>query len=336
MTLPNKLQAKSSEPTKKSQKDLISNDNDQVVIHKTQEDIKSIIESLHVTCRRLLNLLIGKTNHYRQVRPGVVALGRKLGIKKRQVENLLLKLESLGLINRIHQGYKNLMVIRISDYFLDGRIRSYLWKLLPSVRFVPIAVLSLAYLMTYAPSLNGAVDRDCTLFNISYEDIKNKSLSYCKLVPALKQVRFREWLILEQFDDEFKQDCINELKKSSTKPKNIFAYLMGICRQRAQCFDIEPDITKVKWLIAADVLRGNPASHIETQEKDSAKKGTSKRVYKEYGYGIPGWNDKPKPKRQGEGHGVFVPRTKWEERRMIEIQNQKRAEFGLPLLPLPV
>jgi hypothetical protein len=169
---------------------------------------------------------------------------------------------------------------------LDIKIRRILTPFLHALHRVPFAALSLALLLSFCPTLNPAVDRDGTLLDLSYKDIKKKSFLYCKMVPALKQLRFRDWLVLEQYDDEFKQDCINDNKKNIAKARNPFAYLMGICRQRAQCFDIEPDITKAKWLIAADVLRGNPASHVETQEKDSSKKGSSKPVYKDFGYNV--------------------------------------------------
>ena len=249
---------------------------------KSHEKIKNY------TSRQLaiLNYLLVIQNNKKEVRPSQERIYRKLGISKSSLNRDLKQIEADKVLWREKTKFGNTTIYHLADYFLDSAIRKVLAPFLYALHRVPFAALSLALLLSYCPTLNPAVDRDDTLLRFSYKDIKNKSFLYCKMVPSLYRLRFRDWLVFEQFDDEFMQDCIKSNKKNIAKAHNPFAYLMGICRQRADCFAIEPDITKSKWLIAADVLRENAASHVETQKTKSPQKRPMKPVYKDFGYNI--------------------------------------------------
>jgi hypothetical protein len=261
-----------------------------IIQNTLQEKSHEKIKNFKSRKLAIVNYLVGIQNNKKEIRPSQERICKDLKISRSSLNRDLNEIEHEGVFHREKTPFGNTTIYHLADYFLDIKIRKILAPFLKALNHTPFAALSLALLMSFFPLVNGAVDRDGTLLRISYKDIKNKSLCYCKMVPSLRQLRYRDWLYLQQFEDEFLSECINDNKKNIAKAKNPFAYLMGICRQRAHCFDIEPDITKAKWLIASDlssealakedVLRGNPASHVETQKTKTPKKGTSQAKYK--------------------------------------------------------
>lgn len=277
MLLPNKLQEKSSEPTKKSQIDQISVNNDQVELNNNNS-YKTLYDGYTKSEKDVLNYASCLSNQSPTLRMTRKQIADKIGIHEDTVGKIITKLEGDGWWKKQWVAKKQCIQFSFNPMFYTTSFRNMFKDLLKGFRYLPL------WLLTSSLFTNSCLCEYVGSYIKELKGIKEISLSYCKSIPVGIRLTYREWMSLQRWPSDFLQESIEIYRGLKKKPKNPYAYLMGICRQRAGCFGIEPDAVKIQYLLHS--LRESPASHIETQKTKTPKKGTSKRLYKDYGYNL--------------------------------------------------
>jgi len=251
-----------------------------------QEKFLKDVKNLNIRQQMIVDYMIAAQNNKEKVRPSQERICHDLGINRRTFNRDMLIIESLGILEREQTPYGNTTIYHLSSYLLNTAIRKILSPIFKSLKHAPFAVLSLALLLSFNPSLCEVKTRDVTLLESCNVVINKSLLSYCKIYPALERFAPEELAALHQWPNELVLEIIEQIKKSKIKPNNLFKYIMGACYRRAGCFDIEPDTMKAKLIGASNLLRKSPASHIETPIRKTPKKGHIKTKYVDRGYNL--------------------------------------------------
>jgi len=228
--------------------------------------------------KQVLEILIKLCHQQSNVRITQEQLAVMAGVSESTLNIILDKIEDSDILNRIKAPYKQVTTYRLNPLCFSTRFKNRFSKTIKALALIPL------WLLTFSLTINSFNSSNQSSYIKKLIGLKNSLLSYCKTIPDGLPLTQKEWVSCQRFTSENLKESINIYRRLKKKPKNPYAYFMGICRRRAEWFDEPEDILKAEYILHS--LRENPSSHTETQKTKIPKKGTSKHLYKDMGYGL--------------------------------------------------